>query len=75
LDDTESVGTDHSIESDVYDYDTDMPELIEELNILDNIPLIPALNTDINNIKKIFQIMVKKIFHIMNIILKVVILS
>jgi hypothetical protein len=27
LDDTESVGTDHSIESDFHDYDTDMPEL------------------------------------------------
>jgi hypothetical protein len=47
--DTESAGTDHSIESDVYDYDTDMPKLIEELNRLDNTPLIPALNTDIND--------------------------
>jgi hypothetical protein len=49
LGDIESVGTDHSIASDVYDYDIDMPELIDGVNILNNIPIVPAINTDLNN--------------------------
>jgi hypothetical protein len=69
LDDIESVGTDYSIASDVYDYDIDMPELIDGVNILNNIYLLLIQISIIMN--TIFLIMMKTIFHIIIFILHI----